>query len=162
MIMDKKTKDLFEKLCKKIFKFLEDEFNFKLVNSEQESCGIYITYQNPTTAIRISLEPRGGGVFILMHRLINGKIPKYPIFIEAETLLNSYYLDDLISLKAPSFKIEQQVEKISNHNEIERILVQYANALKHYAKDILKGDFQVFDLLGRIVKKRAEGLKKRQ
>ncbi len=160
--MDKNTKNIFEKLCRKVFKFLEDEFDFEIVTSERDSFGSYITYQNSTTGIRFSLEPKEGGMFILLSRLIDGKIPDYPIFVGSGTPLNSFYLDDLISLRAQSLKVEQEIEELFNPNGLERVLVQYANILQQYAIDILKGDFQVFTELAEIVTKRAENLQKRQ
>lgn len=157
--MNKVTKNTFIKLCKEIFKFLEEDFDFEIKSIEQDIYGSYITYKNTTTAIRISFEPREGGMFILLSRLIEDKTPPYPVSIISLTDIYSFYLDDLLSIRAPSQKIVQEIEKLLFYDELENVMRQYAEVLKKYAGDILKGDFQVFGQLAEIVKKRSQKVK---
>lgn len=105
-------------------------------------------------------------MFVDLIKLVNGKIPPYPIFIKPETELHWFDLKDLIYLRAPQLKIEQppidSLFKPRRNFEkfIEKILIQYANSLEQYAIDVLKGDFRIFAELEKIVKKRAEELRK--
>lgn len=156
----KNIAEIFEAFCQESFMFLEDEYSFKILTVEHDTSSTFITYQNSTTAIRISFEPREGGVFILLSRLINGNIPAYPILIDQETSLNSFYLDDLLNLKAPTLKMEYQIEDLFDSLKLENIIMQMAKALKKYAVEILKGNFQLFVELESLVKKRAEDLGK--
>lgn len=79
------TFEQFNRYCNITFNYLEKEYYFREAKTEQNAFGYFITYQNATTAVRISYEPREAGVFILLSRLIDKKIPKYPIFIKPET-----------------------------------------------------------------------------
>lgn len=148
----------FEKNCLQRFRFLEEEFGYVIKKKERESYGIFITYQNPTTAIRISFEPREGGIFVLISRLVEGKIPKYPIFIQPDTVLHSFYLDDVVRTKVPNFQFSFKGEKLSSADQFEKALDEVVDTLKKYASDILKGNFESFKEVERIVKKRQEAL----
>lgn len=153
-------KNIFLELCREIFRFLEEDFGCKVVSVKEDVYGDYITYQNLTTAIRIALEPREGGVTARLYRLISGKIPDYPVSIKSETTLHVFYLDDLIALRAPSTKVEQPLYDLfpgggPNVRLLKQILAQYARVLREYGSEILKGDFRVFVELDKIVKKRA-------
>ena len=58
----------FEKYCRRIFKpVLEDKFGFKIVEVKQTDFSDYLTYQNATTGIKISYEPKEGGIFVLLN-----------------------------------------------------------------------------------------------
>ena len=91
--------DRFERDCRKRFKFLEEEFGFKPPKRQRISVFCSLTYQNDTTAVEVSLEPTEGGVFVLVSRLLNSEIPKYPIFVTRKVTLHSFYLDDLVRLR---------------------------------------------------------------
>lgn len=144
----------FRNKCRELFRFLEKEYACSVVAVEND-CGVFITYLNKTTGVRISLEPREGGIFVLLAQLINGKLPPYPIFIKPETKLQSFYLDDIISLKSSLQSHEQTAQNKNSNNELTNKLYYYSTMLKKYASDILLGDFTIFPQLERIVKKRA-------
>jgi hypothetical protein len=139
----------FERLCLECLRFLEDDFGFRVLKIEREPYGTFITYQNSSTAVRASLELREGGIFVLLSRLVDGQIPEYPVFVQANTPLHSFYLDDLVQAKGGELR--------TNRN-IEGSLTKAAEALRVFASDVLKGDFAVFDKLDRVVKERARRL----
>ena len=148
---------VFERICREKFRFLEDQFGCK-VSCESDRYGTYVTYQNLTTAIRIALEPREGGVFSCrLIRLIDGTIPPVPIFIKPDTPLHGFYVEYLLDLRASSCKrYRPTIEELYKPTTYKKILTQYAYAVKRYAIDILCGDFRIFDELEKVVKKRAE------
>lgn len=146
------TFDKFKYYCNTIFGYLEKEYGFKETKNEENRFGYYITYQNSTTAIRISYEPMECGVFVLLSRLINDDIPKYPVFIKPETIINSFYLDDIIKLKMLSSEKELRNTSLLNEKELETVMNECAHNLKQYATDILKGNFKLFEELDVIVK----------
>ena len=151
----------FAKLCQKTFHFLEKAYGFKLSAIDQDAYGVYLTYTNPTTAIVVSFEPREGGIFTRVIKLVDGKIPSYPITIEESTLISSYYIEDIIALRGPPTKMEQPpIDDLRNISILSKVLTQHASALRTYAADILKGDFTLFPQLEQIVKKRAAELKR--
>lgn len=148
----------FNKECRKIFRFLED-MDMCVVSEEENAYGVFITYLNKTTFVRISYEPREDGLFIFLSKLINGDVPEYPIFIDQDTEINGFYLDDLLSVRAPE-EIKNFKERLSKEQryEISEMLVFYASMLEKHAVDILQGDFYIFPELELIVKQRMRNI----
>lgn len=150
----------FEQLTIKHFKFLEGRFNCKYW-TKRDNYGDNVIYQNSTTGIKIRFEPRENHIFVMLMRLIEGKLPDYPIFIKADTQINLFYLDDLLELRSPSLKIKQKdLGDWINSIDLENLLAQYAKSLQQFGIDILQGDFTVFNELEQIVKRRVENLNK--
>lgn len=144
----------FKKKCRELFRFLEQEYCCN-VTTRQDSYGIFITYLNKTTGVRVSFEPREGGVFVLLSQLISGKVPPYPIFVKSQTRLYSYYLDDIVCLRAPAEIFEQRTHSANRNTESVDKLCYYSTMLRKYASDILMGDFSIFPQLELVVKNRA-------
>lgn len=135
----------FETLCRRTFQFLVDDFGFRIVSVERgpANVGIHITYQD-RSAVQVSLEPTENAVFVYLIRLLDGKIPEYPLKYPA----NSFYLDELIDLKSPSLKIERNdTGKPLSPRELKGILMQYANALRRVGVEVLRGNAEVFSQL---------------
>lgn len=155
----------FRKFAVKSFAFLVKKFNFKIVKEAKEPYvfSYRITYKNPTTAIKISYDVRDEGISVLIYRLVNNEIPGYPLFISKKTIINCYYLDDVIEIKSlnpdEEFYTIRHVKEfppIYDDKTIANIVSEYARALEKYASDVLSGDFKIFSELEKIVKKRAE------
>ena len=144
-------------LFRKAFSFLIDDFSFREESLELDNWGIRLVFCNSTTGVRISYEPREGGIFVMLIRLVDGKLPDYPIFIDEDTVLNYFDLQDLLSIRIPCFK-ENNFEIGKTNSEIENYIQQIAKNLRTKAEDILKGDFLIFSELERIVKERARQL----
>ncbi len=150
--------DVFTEISKETFKFLKNEYGFYELIEERESYGVYLTYKNNTTAVRISYEPMEGGVFVLLARLVNGEIPKDPIFIKPDTELNSFYLDDLVKLRKPDILVESKPQIESSQEEVRQYLIIVSDQLRECAGDVLSGKFNVFRELDRVVKDRQKEL----
>lgn len=144
----------FKKLCKELFKFLVKEY-FCNLTIHEDYLGIFITYQNKTTAVRVSYENREGSVFVLFSKLIDGKVPQYPIFIKPETRIHSFYLDDIVSNQPPVKSNKQKPHNDHESDELFHKLHCYSEMTKKYTKNILLGDFNIFPELELVVKKRA-------
>jgi len=146
--------DRFEKECRNRFKFLEEGFDFEPPKRQRISVFCSLTYQNETTAVEVSLEPIDGGVFVLVSRLVNGQIPKYPVFVTRGMKLHSFYLDDLVGLRRPDAAKRQAGVDPPSVREIAKSVGQSASQLRELGNDILSGDFAIFSELDKIVKAR--------
>jgi hypothetical protein len=142
------------KLFRKSFSFLIEEFGFKEKSSKLDNWGVQITFCNLTTGIRVSYEPREGGYFVLLMRLVNGEVPEHPIHIDDDTVLNRYYLEDLLSIREADYE-KKQLERINKKQKDEDTINDLAYCLKITAEDVLQGDFSTFSELEKIVKDRA-------
>jgi hypothetical protein len=145
--------------CKEIFKFLINEYEFKLAGTHIENLYLEVVFKNKTTAIAIRLEERDGGITVELIKLINGDIPSGSIFIFSDTKLNLFDLEILLAIRDASQKIEHPnlddlVFKPGWEKVMRRVLKQFARAVKQYADDVLRGDFSVFPELEKIVKSR--------
>jgi hypothetical protein len=146
--------------CKEEFQFLESEYGFKLISlDDSDEFSIKVTYKNLTTGIQIHFEPFDMGIMVRLIRLVNGQIPRDITLLKHNTKMNIFDVGDLISLNDPSFLSE--IVKFNHagtlsQNEFKQIIVLYATALKRWGREILIGDFGIFDKLEEIVKSRAQ------
>lgn len=155
----KDSEDHFFNICLMEFQYLVDEFNFEVVSQKSSSYSCSIFYKNHSTAVEISYEPREKHIFVLLMRLVDGEIPEYPIFICQEAELNSFYLDDLLSIRNSPYVFDQKlIETPFKKSGMGLLLKQYAQALKIFGSDILGGDFEIFSELEKVVKKRAKNV----
>jgi hypothetical protein len=142
----------FEKLCLKRFQILEKDFGLRVVKIEREHYGLFITYQNSTTFLRVSLEPREGGVFVTIGRLVHGRIPPYE-----DTSPHWFDFHHLLALRAP--QISFWSGEWPSARELDQVLKGIVNALRSHAADVLQGDFTIFKQLHQVVKERAKRMK---
>ena len=145
-------------LIRKSFSFLVDDFGCKERSSKLDNWGVQTTFCNSTTGVRVSYEPREGGYFVLLMRLVNGEVPEHPIDIDDDTVINRYYLEDLLSIREVDH-IKKQFQRITTKQRDEDTINELANCLKITAEDVLRGDFSVFYELEKIVKDRARALR---
>ncbi len=165
--------ELFFKLCGRHFAFLIEEFGCRVGGKKSDAFEDELIYRNATTAVKIRYEPREKYVFVLLCRLVNGKIPPYPIFVRHEKELTQFYLDDLLTLRSPATIIRKKyhrerfadkedlhqaikasLEEPFTEQNLEHMIKTYAAALREHGSDILKGNFTVFAELEKIVRKR--------
>lgn len=149
----------FKQLSSKAFASACEDYNLKEFKFECDGDGCYITFKNAQAAVRVSYEVREGEVFVLLYRLLNGELPPYEIFIRPETVINSFYLDDVVTLKSPSAVLDLMLPVNEfTYDKLELKLCHAAKALKEYADDVMQGNFSCFADLEVIVKRRAEEL----
>lgn len=147
--------EIFQIECKRTFQFLVDNYNFKIKKTENSTYSTCILYQNSTTAVEICFEKRELQILVLLMKLIDDKIPKYPIFIQPDTVINSFYLDDLMALSFIEIKQKKWGDKLTAE-DLQETLTKYANYLEEFGNDILKGNFKVFNELEKKVKNRVK------
>jgi hypothetical protein len=144
----------FEGECRRWFDFLETDFLFRIISLNKNDVEANITYANETTAIDVRYELKDNLVFVYLIRLIDGKIPDFPLTIKTDTELYKFDLDSLIHLRSASLAVDQkQFGYPFSQKDFEVILSRYSKALQKIGSDILKGDFTVFSELERSLKR---------
>lgn len=155
-------KEYFVRRCKEVFKFLEEDYGFKIAVIEQDIFDSEIIYKNQTTAVKMRFESRENQIFISLYRLINGQLPIYRSLQEYDgDFSNNFSLDDIIFLKSPSLTVKQGIKSQFTKSDIETILLQYAHAMRQYTDDVLKGDFTLFKSLGELLANRIREYKQK-
>ena len=74
---------------------------------------------------------------------------------------NRFDFDDLIDFRMPSLSIERKLNISFTHADLKKILLLKSYNLQTYCSDILRDDFEVFNELAKIRKKRIEEYKNR-
>lgn len=152
----------FDNIVKEEFDFLVAEFRFRLKKCEEITGGFDILFLSDKCGVRIVYEFREAYIFIMLHKLQNGKFIDNPRPITAESVITGFSLDDILSIRAPGAIVKPAYEYGSDSEfyDKERGLTTYvarfARNLKEHASDVLMGDFKIFDALEPIVKKRAQ------
>ena len=130
------------------FRFLVEDCDFGVIDVTEKPC-LSITYKNATTALRVGYEPVDRGVFVLLIRLVHGQIPPYPLHIRPPDIIDIFYLDDLVALRGKKLRTSDM--RVRSWKES---IAQAASELRTSATDVLRGDFEVFLELDKIVKSR--------
>ena len=134
----------FIKECLDKFRFLE-AYGCELVGIEENDSDVEITYKNQTTGIRVSFEVRENNILVYLIRLVSGEIPAY---LDAPS--HWFYLDNVIKLRSPSTTLPRKAPgDWMTPEDIDYFLTAYADALREYCGDVLRGDFRVFAELRR-------------
>ena len=97
----------FDIIAKEKFKFLETDYNFKIKKCTLENWGYTIIYLNNFVGIEIVYEFREAYVFIMLYKLIDGKLV-YNSY--SKGIINGCGLDDIILIKNPSALIKPTYE----------------------------------------------------
>lgn len=107
----------------------------------------------------VSLELTYPGLFVMFSRLVDGKIPPYPIDVAVEPVLHNFYLDDIVALRAPTEVVQYDPRDLWDPRKVAELLYVDALLTRKHAADILRGDFLVFSTLEQIVRNRDVRLK---
>ena len=152
----------FDVVAKKEFKFLVLNYNFKLIKCYKEDWGYVLIYLNNDVGVKITYEYREAYIFIMLYKLIAGKLVENPLSIRTDSTLYGYGLDDIVNLRNPSdlIKPANQYDSNSIFHKMNEGLTSYvavfANNLRKYANDVLLGDFKIFKELDKVVKDRVK------
>jgi hypothetical protein len=162
MIMKNKP---FEDIVKEHFRYLQEDYGFRLTKSKKEDSGYVLVYLSSTTGVKITYEFREAYVFIMLYRLIDGHMVEDTGTIHEDSILHSFSLDDIILLRDPSALMKTTYEygvetDVSDETKwFEQYVSDFAFKLKHFAYDVLLGNFEIFKDLDKIVKERAKRYK---
>lgn len=136
---------------RRCFAFTETEYAFSRPSVSKDSYGISLTRKNKTTGLTIRLEPGDCNIYISLSRLINNEIPKNPIFIDESTPIFKFDFIDLLSVQGVSGELLDGHYDCNDPKAIDGVLTKYANLLKRYGRDVLLGDFSIFNRLRLVV-----------
>ena len=148
---ERKNSTFFFDLCKEKFNYLITEYDFSLFSKRKDRNLYKIIFLNKTTAVIVHWERNENWIYIELYRLVTGKLTTDPINISAQTEINGYYLDDLLSIRHPGFL---PIKSPIDDRDIEDVLTDYSVMLRQHADDVLNGNFAIFGELEKVVKSR--------
>ena len=150
--MAKQTEvEKFRKLCRREFRFLENEFDFvvrklpinEIINQYQ------VQYNNETTFVAVVGVNWGTGINVRIGR----------VEPEAWETYEDYDLEDLIKICCADLSLIGP-DGFGTSNDQAFQLKHYANALKKCADDVLRGEFAIFPKLHEAIELRAKQFSK--
>ena len=125
----------FEELAGNSFRFLVDDYAFKLVKTEEHLPEMWVTFKNPTTAVTVSFE-LGSAPWIEI-----GKLER----VGDQTLQTGRSsLELLLKHRAPEETIYFDPIYDIYDLKLRSVLEEKARQLRQYAEDFLCGDFREF------------------
>ena len=151
----------FDEIARNQFSFLISDYGCRLMECKEENWGYNLLYLNDTTGVKITYEYREAYIFIVLYKLVNGRLVKNPGCVDDDTELHGYGLDDIVNLRnpdaiiKPAYEYGDDSEYHDEQNGMTRYVSQFAKNLKQYGYDVLLGDFSIFEEIEKIVKKRA-------
>lgn len=138
------------------FNFLWDEFQFVVISDKKEDWGYTMEAKNAVAGVRITYEYREAYANIMIYKLINGQIVENTTkAILSNEKINGFSVDRVIAMLNPDDLQKPYYPKQAEVNEecdLYNYLSEVASKTRKYAKDILAGDFSIFDKLDSKVK----------
>jgi hypothetical protein len=140
------------------FRFLEEDFHMSVIATDDSTnFETSITYASDPSAVIVRYSVEFDRAEVELIRLIDGKVPRVPIFVHPDTPIDRALLSDLLLLRAPSDSDELKRRGGLGKDAVERSLSFQALALRQHASDFLKGDTEVFKDFDRLIKDRVAG-----
>lgn len=134
------------------FNYLKQEYGFRDVSDIIDNDYCSIKMQNNTTGISLNYERRENYLFAYLYRLVDGEIREDINPISSNLPLHSIELNYIIQFKDSVYFIDKLRKKSSK--SIDELILDLAYDLKKYAKEVLNGDFHVFNEVDAVAKKR--------
>ena len=124
------------------FAFLEDEYGFRRTSTRDEGRdGIFIRFRSETMAVEVAYEAADDAVEVFLIKVERGTVPSYAQVWQRNWVPLFRYLDHAGARDAEGPKSVVWGDR----EGLRRVLAQHAEALRNHGKDVLSGDFSVFD-----------------
>ncbi len=137
------------------FRFLEEDFQMSVIATDDATnWETSVTYGSHTSAVIVRYSVEFDRAEVELIRLVDGKVPKVPIFIHPDTSIDRGLLDNLLLVRAPSEAEELKGLGGLDSKALERSLSFQALALQRHAMDFLSGSFAAFNDLDTLIKDR--------
>ncbi len=130
------------------FGYLETEYDFHFVSVDGSNWwGTFVYYQSPLLQLQFDRSVEFDSVEIQLARLIDGRVPQYPIFVNPDTPINHIYLNQVLSERAPEESEKLLAMRGLSDEQVERSLACQSEVLRTYCDDILRGEFAIYDVI---------------
>jgi hypothetical protein len=154
----------FTEIAQKEFEFLEQEFNYEVVEVREKSDGGFVTYVNREAGVGVKLlyEFSSAFVFVFICRLVDGELCENPLPIGDDTEIICFDFNDYLEAESkmrPAYDYGEDSEYYDPQNGLRNFTREFAKRLQANGQQILKGDLSALPAMASIIKRRAESLK---
>lgn len=131
--------------CTDIFRFLETEYGFQTPSIERSECAVCVTYIKQDVALKVYFEPFDYGLALFMAKVIEGRVPRYPMAMGEDRVIEQFDFNNVLRLRAPDSKaLAIDHRRWRSIEPVYEALSLYARELQSHGRDILQGDLSVF------------------
>lgn len=147
-------------VIKEAIRPLANRFGLRVISEVDRPNYAEVRYANGTTGLSVAVDWSEFRPFLRLYELKDGKFPEHPISYSSSDRLQTFDVDDLLLLRAGSGAPVGKMLGERSTVAAARLLAEYASALESQASDVLSGEFASFAELDKIVKERAQGLRR--
>lgn len=113
---------------------------------------VTVTYRSVVSAVEVALSFEYQRVDLSLLRLVDGELPRYPVFIVDSVPIDTFVADWLLELRGDPTR---QPGRGLDDGDVEAQLGFWAGALREYGTDFLAGDLSVLDQLEQMIRDNA-------
>jgi hypothetical protein len=143
----------FQELCRREFRFLEEDYGFAEREVEEEGTinwnPFELQYVSPKTSVLVLSQSYGHSFVVLFG-------PTEPT---AGEIHPRYDLETLLQIRRPDLSLEKIFGRLARP-DLPAQISHYSRALKESADDVLRGDFSILPQLAEIIERRRKELER--
>ncbi len=137
------------------FAYLRTTYGFRITSADASSVWVTrVIYQSDVAAVQVDRSIEFQRVELTVVRLVDGRIPAYPIFVKPDTVINQALFDNILIIRNPQLLDQLDMLKGLDDDHVEQSLAFLAKALEDNATDILNGDLSIFVAVDALIKER--------
>jgi len=153
----------FVEVAREVFRFLESEYGYTVLKTEDNSSGGYVTYINRDAGVglKVLYELSSAFIFVFVYRLVVGGLRDNALPITGDSQINCFDFNDYLppdSKMRPAYDYGEDSNYYDPQNGIRNYTEEFAARLRMHGKHILKGDLSMLPAMESIIKRRAQGL----
>ena len=135
------------------FGFLESDFHMHVIATDDSSnWETSVTYARDPIGVIVRYSVEFDRAEVELFQLIDGQVPKVPIFVHLDTPTNRALLDLLLAARAPIEAEQLKALTGLGSGAVQKALSFQASTLQRYGRDFLDGDTSVFADFDRLIK----------
>jgi hypothetical protein len=149
---DQSVVNEFQELCRREFRFLEEDYGFAEREVEKESTirnPFQVQYVSPKTVVRVLSQSYGSSLVVLFGPTEPG----------AREIYRWYDLESLLQIRRPDLSLERIVGSFAMPDLTGQI-THYSRGLKECADDVLRGDLSILPQLAKVIERRRKELER--
>ena len=144
---DKSIVEEFQELCRREFRFLEEDYGFaeRELGKEATINGsrFAVQYVSPKASVAVLSQSYGTSFVVLFG-------PTEP---QARKIDPRYDLESLLEIRRPDLSLDRIIGRL-NRPDLTGQIRHYSRALKESADDVLRGDFSILPQVAEIMERR--------
>jgi hypothetical protein len=139
------------------FGYLRATYGFRITSADASSFWVTrVVYQTDVAAVAVDRSIEFERVEVSVMRLVDERLPEYPVFILPDTVINQTLFDSILMIRNPDLLDQLRGLQGLDDNQIEKSLVFLARALEENMSDFLHGDLSIFEAVDGLIKERVK------